>query len=526
MKRFLSTLLLLVAVTLHAADVQFNFSDFRGSVSAFANTNVMLTIKPMGDLTNSGTVIPVPDWGKFTNTTAGGVLVTGMFGGRYSCTISPNRTVDYTFQILVPDTNATLSAYSLRVVSTNSSGSVAYSTAASDSRYIRKLGTPTLGQIPTWNTNLGAYYPSNAPAGSGGGGSGQNSFTNGSLYGTVSRYPSSLLGVEFLREYYPTSTSWEMDDLSQDSYVFIYDSATTTLSLPYIKTAGVTPSRVATIGPGNRLTNSAVTTTELGYSSGVTQAIQTQINAKASTTYVDSKFTDTDISGTLNVGGFSFMRGGGLYRITETDTSDSIVDYDPTANSWRFYSALTVDGALSVITPTSAAHAVTKLYADTADIGLTNLITAERTAFLTVSNNFLTVSNNFLVVSNAHRALSNSVTANTTTINANSNSLSLFTNSFTGPTNTLTLNNNYQLYTASGNVSITNTTGSLVDRSMWTTLFITNASAVSITNWITVGRALGAGTTNIAIIASGKVGAFSFSSYGTMFTNYATGVQQ
>lgn len=39
---------------------------------------------------------------------------------------------------------------------------------------------------------------------------------------------------------------------------------------------------------------SAVTATELGYLDGVTSAIQTQINTKAATTYVDTKVAAAD----------------------------------------------------------------------------------------------------------------------------------------------------------------------------------------------------------------------------------------
>jgi len=41
---------------------------------------------------------------------------------------------------------------------------------------------------------------------------------------------------------------------------------------------------------------SAVTATELGYLDGVTSAIQTQMNTKASTSYVDTQISAIDLS--------------------------------------------------------------------------------------------------------------------------------------------------------------------------------------------------------------------------------------
>jgi len=41
---------------------------------------------------------------------------------------------------------------------------------------------------------------------------------------------------------------------------------------------------------------SSVSSTELGYLDGVTSAIQTQINAKASTSYVDTAVAGVDLS--------------------------------------------------------------------------------------------------------------------------------------------------------------------------------------------------------------------------------------
>ena len=44
---------------------------------------------------------------------------------------------------------------------------------------------------------------------------------------------------------------------------------------------------------------SAVSATELGYLDGVTSAVQTQINTKASTTYVDNALANVDLSSAI-----------------------------------------------------------------------------------------------------------------------------------------------------------------------------------------------------------------------------------
>jgi hypothetical protein len=56
-----------------------------------------------------------------------------------------------------------------------------------------------------------------------------------------------------------------------------------------IKLSGLTAFRVLQVGLFNNVETSAVTTTELGYVSGVTSAIQTQIDSKASTSYVNTQ---------------------------------------------------------------------------------------------------------------------------------------------------------------------------------------------------------------------------------------------
>ena len=62
------------------------------------------------------------------------------------------------------------------------------------------------------------------------------------------------------------------------------DTMTGALSVPNLTDTGLTASRAVTSDANKKLVSSAVTATELGYLSGVTSAIQTQLNNKANST--------------------------------------------------------------------------------------------------------------------------------------------------------------------------------------------------------------------------------------------------
>ena len=75
-----------------------------------------------------------------------------------------------------------------------------------------------------------------------------------------------------------------------------------------VKVNGATALRAVVTDANKNLATSAVTATELGYLSGVTSGVQTQLNAKASITYVDTQDglrvlkAGDSMSGTLNMG--------------------------------------------------------------------------------------------------------------------------------------------------------------------------------------------------------------------------------
>jgi hypothetical protein len=327
------------ALSAMAADVQFNFSDFRGSVSAFANTNVIITIKPIGDLTVNGVKLALKDWGRFTNDTAGGVLVTGMFAGTYSCTLSPSRTAETTFSILVPDTNATLSAWTLRVTSTNSTTTgtgYAYPTSVSDAKYALKSNTVLTAGI-TWTNNYGsnkvvgirtngALYLTDA--GTGSGGTAQNSLTNGDLYGTVGFRNPSAANVEQVRWYWPSSTSFQVDDKLNDTLIFGYSSASQLLQLPAVQTLGAlkTPN----------LTNTGA------FTNGGTADIGGAFTANGGFTVKSGASTNLDV-GSVN----TIFYPSGLSGLIKVGTNNGKgMTYDKAANnlhvdklggSWQFW---------------------------------------------------------------------------------------------------------------------------------------------------------------------------------------------
>jgi hypothetical protein len=106
------------------------------------------------------------------------------------------------------------------------------------------------------------------------------------------------------------------------------------------------------------------------------------------------------------------------------------------------------------------------------------------------------------------------------------------TNGWAGATNALTLTSlatfSPYYYVSSTDVAITNTTGSATAASVYGTLWVSNSAASAITMRVTAGalKVVGAGSTNSLVIGVGKMGCFSVSGYGQLFTNYSTAVQQ
>lgn len=79
----------------------------------------------------------------------------------------------------------------------------------------------------------------------------------------------------------------------------------------------------AIVSNGTSIIESSVTSTELGYSSGVTSSIQTQINAKASQTYVDTIFIPLTQRAANN--GVATLDSGG--KIPVTQLPNTVMEY-------------------------------------------------------------------------------------------------------------------------------------------------------------------------------------------------------
>jgi hypothetical protein len=133
-----------------------------------------------------------------------------------------------------------------------------------------------------------------------------------------------------------------------------------------------------------------------------------------------------------------------------------------------------------------------------------------------------------LVQTDANGVLSATMNTNTVGSSAGTNIDNYYT-AFPSATNTLTLNNGYWLYNASGDCSVTNVAGQTANKVMWATLAVSNASASAINFRMTGGlsiRPQGLQTTNNVVLASGKMAVFSAISFGTLNTNYCNTSQQ
>ena len=106
--------------------------------------------------------------------------------------------------------------------------------------------------------------------------------------------------------------------------IAFYTSGTQQMTLDTsgnLNIAGLTASRALATDASKNLVSSAVTSTELGYLSGVTSAIQTQINGKAGTATANT-FTNNQI--------ISVSSSSDALRITQTGTGNALIVEDST----------------------------------------------------------------------------------------------------------------------------------------------------------------------------------------------------
>ena len=90
------------------------------------------------------------------------------------------------------------------------------------------------------------------------------------------------------------------------------DTMTGALTVPTLYVSGATADKVAFFDGTKSLASSSITSTELGYLSGASSNLQTQINAKASTSYVDTQ--DANLQSQINT----------KASITYVDTQDAL----------------------------------------------------------------------------------------------------------------------------------------------------------------------------------------------------------
>lgn len=108
-------------------------------------------------------------------------------------------------------------------------------------------------------------------------------------------------------------------------------------------------------------------------------------------------------------------------------------------------------------------------------------------------------------------------------------SSTLIISTFVGPSNTLSLNNSFWIWSAAGNVAITNVSGVDTNNNLatWATVIFSNSTASDIISYSTVpyARSIGAQTHNPLTIPSHKVAIWSYLTLGTYSTNFVNSVQ-
>lgn len=171
MKNLCTILFLFVALAVRATDVSFDFKNLAGGADYFrlsTSTN-RLKITPLDGAIISEPSIMAVDPTYYLPSTNGTGTMSNLYAGRYLASIRVKEK-ETSFQFIVTNSASTIPLWSLASVPTNSNPALgsSYSISTQNAMFVAKNGTPTNGQVLTYNAGLSGFWPSNSAGGSGG----------------------------------------------------------------------------------------------------------------------------------------------------------------------------------------------------------------------------------------------------------------------------------------------------------------------------------------------------------------------
>jgi hypothetical protein len=217
-------------------------------------------------------------------------------------------------------------------------------------------------------------------------------------------------------------------DGTTPSFALIADANVSgSAAIAYSKLAALTASRALQSSAGGVIEVSSVTSTELGYVSGVTSSIQTQLNAKEPTiSLTANRAVVSSAGGTLAVSATTDTEIGYVSGVTsaiqtQIDSKTGIADNETITGNWTFNNIIT--GSI-----TGNAGTVTNGVYTTGDQSIAGIKTFSSTIVGSISGNAGTVTNGaYINVTNSFTSTQNILattnqlvlgTTNTTTISA------------------------------------------------------------------------------------------------------------
>lgn len=192
------------------------------------------------------------------------------------------------------------------------------------------------------------------------------------------------------------------------------------------KLAALTANRLAITDGSGFLTNNTVTATEAGYLSGVTSAIQTQLDSKQgeiTLTTSGSSGPATLIGDTLNIPQYTGGGGGDVIG-PGSSTDDAVVTFNGTdgttiQNSTLLYSSGNLSGMTTITVPNTGLHILDTNASHDLIVAAGSDLTADRTLTITTgdSDRTLTISGN-TTISGTNTGDQTTVTGNAGTATA------------------------------------------------------------------------------------------------------------